>query len=96
MANQPTDVNMSKQNIDMNQDAGRQNIESTQESGVRSGTNEQNANVTGAGETSRSVNQDDIGNPRANTEDPHRSRETGRADTDMNSDTMGGDLSSDS
>ena len=89
---QPSDVNQSKQNIDMNQDAGRQNIES--------GTNEQSPNVTGAGETSRSANEDDIGNPKAKTSrDPHVRRETGRADTDMNSDspdTMGGDLSSDS
>lgn len=95
MANQPTDMNMSKQNIDMNQDMDRQNIETAQ----RSGSNEQSPNVTGAGETSRSRNEDDIGNPKANTQDPHRLHETGRADTDMNSDstdTMGGDLSSDS
>ena len=93
---QPTDVNMSKQNINANQNMDRQNIETAQ----RSGTNEQSANVTGSGETSRSAYEDDIGgslnigNPKA----AKRSRETGRADTDMNSDTtdtMGGDLSSD-
>lgn len=92
MANQPTDVNMSKQNVDMNKNMERENIETAQ----RTGDNGQSPNVTGAGETSRSANEDDIGNPKAN---PHRSRETGRADTDMNSDstdTMGGDLSSDS
>ena len=75
MANQPTDVNMSKQNIDMNQQ------------GVETGKNVQSPNVTGAGETSRSANNDDIGNPQAKvTQDPHRARETGRADTDMDSD----------
>ena len=76
MENQPT-----KQPTDMNQ-----------HSGAKTGDNSQSPNVTGAGETSRSANEDDIGNPRANvTNDPHRARETGRADTDMDS-----DLSSDS
>ncbi len=79
MAQQPTDVNSSKQNIDLDKAVRRQNIES--------GTNEQSPNVTGAGETSRSAGDDDIGNPRANTRDPHRGGETGRPDTDMNSDS---------
>lgn len=62
---------------------------------IKSGDNKQSPNVTGAGETSRSAAEDDIGNPKdAVTNDPHRARETGRADTDMNSDTLGGDLSS--
>jgi hypothetical protein len=77
------------QNTDMNQ-----NISTNQN---QSGENKQSPNVTGAGETSRSASEDDIGNPQdAVTQDPHRARETGRADTDMNSDTLGGDLSSDS
>ena len=63
----------------MNQNAGRENIES--------GQNEQSPNVTGAGETSRSANEDDIGNRKANTKDTSRPRETGRADTDMDSDS---------
>ena len=67
----------------------------------KTGTNEQSPNVTGSGETSRSANEDDIGNPKgAVRKDSRRPRETGRADTDMDSgnrtDTMGGDLSSDS
>ncbi len=80
---QPSDVNTSKQNIDMDQKAdqkvGRENIES--------GRNEQSPNVTGAGETSRSAGEDDIGNRKASTQDTNRGRETGRADTDMDSDS---------
>lgn len=89
MGNQPTEVNTSKQQVDMNQNPDRQNIETEQ--GARSGSNKQSPNVTGAGETSRSANQDDIGNPKANTQDIHRGRETGRPDTDMDSELPGSD-----
>lgn len=68
------------QNIDMN----------------KSGSHTQSPNVTGVGETSRQASQSDIGTPDVDTQDPHRARETGRADTDINSDIRGDELASDS
>lgn len=77
---------MGNKNLDMEVNASKKNIDMKEQ--VRSGTNNESPNVTGAGETSRNYKRDDVGLPNADVQDPHRARETGRADTDINSDVM--------